>query len=439
MRLLGIEITEREIRVARGERVFGTVRLTAVERLPVEGLEQLRAHAVLTALPAQLATHRVLTLPFRDRRRLGRTAPLELLGQLPMDADGLTVAWEPIGPTPGGTAVLAAAVRRADLDAHAARLTGAGLPPARIDLAPLPAWNLIPTATDDVALLVADGTRSALTVRRAGRVVGLRALGTAATDVDAFVAEVRWTLAGLGGAPAELIVAGADGAALAPALRAALTGVRVSPIAARLPAIGDPDTLAACAVAAGLVAGAGRARRVGVALGGVRAAEPDAFRRTAVLAGLALALGALDTGLVRHQLARRDAALVRAIGDEAAAALPGVRVVAPRAQVEAAAAAATRRTVRRYGQGSALDVLREISVRVPLTVRLDLDELTVEPDALSVHGRAESFDAVDVLRRALAGSPLFAQVTADDTRTTVDGRRVEFRLRATRTAPGTSS
>jgi len=74
-------------------------------------------------------------------------------------------------------------------------------------------------------------------------------------------------------------------------------------------------------------------------------------------------------------------------------------------------------------------------------MRLDLDELDVDGEALRLHGRCESFDAVEALRRALAGSPYLADVTAEETRSTVDGRHVEFRLRATRrpTGAGTQS
>ena len=443
-RLLGLEIAAREVRVARGERRFGTLRLTALERRPLAGPEALpgvlaelaetRADVVLTALPAASATHRFLTLPFRDRGRLARTAPLELLGQLPFDPAGLAVACEPLGPAPGGSVVLAVAVRREELTAHAGLLAGASLAPARIDLAPLPAWNLLPASREDQALVVADGAASALALRRAGRLAGLRALGASAREPAALASEVRWSLAAFGGAPATVAVAGADaGPALAHALAAA-TGARVAPLAeaARLVPAHGADAIAACAVAAGLVAGAGRTARAGLALGGTAPAGHGSLRRAAVLAGLALALGALDVGLAHHRLVRRDAALARALAAEAAAALPGARLVEPRAQLEAAAAAAARRAARLGGATGPLEVLRELSARVPPALRLDVDELAVERDGILLHGRAESFDAVDALRRALAASPLLADVTADETRTTVDGRRVEFRLRAAR-------
>jgi len=443
-RLLGLEIAAGEVRVARGERSFGTLRLTALERRPLASpaalpgvlaeLVRTRADVVLTALPAASATHRFLTLPFRDRGRLARTAPLELLGQLPLDPAGLAVACEPLGAAPGGSAVLAAAVRRDELESHGALLAGARLAPARVDLAPLPAWNLLPATRDDQALVIADGAASALALRRGGRLAGLRALGASAREPAELASEVRWSLAALGGAPATVVVAGADaGGALARALAAA-TGARIVPLAeaTRLVPRHGMDEIAACAVAAGLVAGAGRAARAGLALGGTEPAGHGSLQRAAALAALALALGALDVGLAHHRLARRDAALVRALAAEAAAALPGARLVAPQAQLEAAVAAATRRAARLGGETGPLEVLRELSARVPPALRLDLDELAVERDGILVHGRAESFDAVDALRRALAASPLLADVTAYETRTTVDGRRVEFRLRAAR-------
>src|SRR5205814_2208532 len=274
-RLLGLEIAAGEVRVARGERSFGTLRLTALERRPLASpaalpgvlaeLARTRADVVLTALPAASATHRFLTLPFRDRGRLVRTAPLELLGQLPLDPAGLAVACEPLGPAPGGSAVLAAAVRRDELEAHGALLAGAGLAPARVDLAPLPAWNLLPAVRDDQALVVADGAASALALRRGGRLAGLRALGASAREPAALASEVRWSLAALGGAPPTLVVAGADaGPALARALAAA-TGARIVPLAeaTRLVPRHGMDEIGACAVAAGLVAGAERAARAG--------------------------------------------------------------------------------------------------------------------------------------------------------------------------------
>ena len=231
MRLLGLELGEHEIRVARGERAFGTVRLTGVERIPYDGAaelaERLAALAapsitVLTALPATAVTHRLLVLPFRDPRRLARTVRLELFGQLPDEPEDALVAYESLGRVTEGSAVLAVVARQADIAAHRALLGPAGLSPLRIELAPLPAWNLLPPALADAGLLLADGTRSTLSIRRDGRIAGLRALVASADDPAALAAEARWSLAALGGIPSTLVVAGTDAG---PQLATALVGV----------------------------------------------------------------------------------------------------------------------------------------------------------------------------------------------------------------------
>src|SRR5262249_35651380 len=152
---------------------------------------------------------RFLALPFRDRRRLERTVPLELLGQLPCELDGGTVAFEMLGPGAGGTQVLAALVRGDELEARASMLARAGLAPATIDLAPVAGWDLLPSE-DDLTLLVADGRQSSISVRRSGQVTGLRALGAPAAEPTALSAEVRWSLAGLGGAPPTVVLAGSN-------------------------------------------------------------------------------------------------------------------------------------------------------------------------------------------------------------------------------------
>src|SRR5262249_56787181 len=96
-------------------------------------------------------TPRLPPVPFGGRWRIARAAPLERLGQLAIGPEEAVIAARPIARVPGGTTVLAAAVRRTDLDAHLAVLAEAGLRAARIDLAPLPALDLVPDGAGAVA------------------------------------------------------------------------------------------------------------------------------------------------------------------------------------------------------------------------------------------------------------------------------------------------
>lgn len=437
MRVVGIDVAGDEVRVARGSLGLGGARLDGVERwtgaagdAALARVARERPAVVLAAVPAQLCAHRIVVLPFRDRDRLERAAPMELLGRLASTPDDTVVATLPLGPAEGGTAVLAVAVRRVDLDAHLAPLRRAGLAPARVDLAPLAALGLlhVPHRTGraaapgaPAALLLADGARSALVVTAGGVPRGLRALGADAADPAALAAEVRWTLAALGGA-ARIAVVGPHAAKALDAVRAAVDVPAEAEAAAA-----DADCRSAGAVAAGLVLDA--ARRPALALGGTagRLAR-RAWRRPAALAAAVIAAAVLDLAVVRHGLQREEAMLARTIADTAAAARPGLSPEAALAALEQAAADGASG----LRPDAVLAVLRELSERIPPALGVDLDELVIEPGAVLLHGRCTSFDAVDGLRRALGASPALADVAADETRTTVDGGAVEFRLRARR-------
>src|SRR5207253_2444445 len=139
----------------------------------------------------------------------------------------------------------------------------------------------------------------------------LRALGAPATEPAALAAEVRWNHAALGGAPPTIAAAGPDAVPVA----AALGGVPLRELAATA-----ADT-EACAVAVGLVAGG----RHGIAFDVGPGARGTSLRPIAALALLALVLGVVDLGIIRHDLSRRDAApfLTEVTADETRATVDG--------------------------------------------------------------------------------------------------------------------
>jgi Tfp pilus assembly protein PilN len=435
MRTVGIDLTPDEVRLVRVERRMGTTRVVSCERHPatsaderaavLAGVRAWRPQTVAAALPLAVLAHRTIELPFRDARRVGETVTLELLGRLPNDPGDVATGHVTLEVGPSGTRCLAALARRADVDALAAALADAGLAPDRVDAALFGVWRLIaPGAAADAALVLADGDRSAVALRRGGRLVGLRALAARPSDDAAFVAEVRWVLAALGGAPT-VILCGADAS---PALCDRLgrdCGVRATPLAdVVVPAWRVPD-VSTVAVAAALAASPGLVldRRHD------RAADGRRTRRVARIAVAAAVLAIADVGLVRWQLVRRDRTLVAAIESVATTALPaGTRLVAPRAQLEAAAGSLASRPATAT---NVLGLLRELSARLPADVGVELDELTLDGDVLRLHGRADRFETVDVVARALGSSTALREVVPEDSHAAVDGRGVEFGLRAT--------
>jgi general secretion pathway protein L len=80
---------------------------------------------------------------------------------------------------------------------------------------------------------------------------------------------------------------------------------------------------------------------------------------------------------------------------------------------------------------SALSVLREISERLPQDLVVDIRELNYTPEAVMFEGSTASFDAVNRLAKALEQSPTFGPPQIVDSKMSLDGSRVDFRLNLT--------
>src|SRR3954467_7247317 len=105
---------------------------------------ELRWDEVLSAVPGDAVTQRILTLPFRDRKRLDQTVPFELETHLPFELDDTVVDYQVLADAPDGAAlVLATATSKATVRAHLEALAGAGMDPRVVDLAPLAALNIL--------------------------------------------------------------------------------------------------------------------------------------------------------------------------------------------------------------------------------------------------------------------------------------------------------
>jgi hypothetical protein len=440
---VGVEHGGGERRVVVAERRRGRLAILTVARDPrgdagadIRPCLAARTHRTLGALPLAVAAHRLLTLPFTDERTLAHVVPLELRGQLPSDPSDGRVGFEVVARETHRTQVLALLVRSRDLDALADAATGAGVTLAGVTAAPLALRWLLPSGFTGTVFL-ADGRESTVTIWDAGAPRALRALTADAHDPEAIPEELAWSLAGLGAAPAPFVVVGPD---LSPALVESCR--RQHPTAAPLSLThlaldGDATAVLVSPVACGLAFGALDPRANGPFV--LAPAMPALFtRRVRRLAAAAARLAAIDRGVIRVDLARREARVRRALQAEAARALPGEPIVAPRAQLEAAAAS-TLHATGSAAYGTALVRLREVSERIPDGLVIDVTRLTLEGERLQLAGNAPTFETVDVLRRALVCSARLADVTTDEVRTTIDGKRVSFRLRARWVAHGEAS
>jgi len=142
------------------------------------------------------------------------------------------------------------------------------------------------------------------------------------------------------------------------------------------------------------------------------------LRWTGVLAAAIVLLGIASAVTSVTLDARRGRALEAQVAHLWEQAAPGRPVPA---DVSAALTQNLRETRQRaemlgiYGGNlSALDVLTEISARIPDGLAVVFEELTIDGQVVRVRGHTGSFGAVDQLRSALASFPLFTDIRVSE-------------------------
>ncbi len=467
-RTLALEIGASTLRAAlvestlRSQRVLGFYAsprtpggdLTAELRAFV-AKHELRWDEVLSSLPGDVATQRILTLPFHDRKRLDQTVPFELENHLPFELDEAIVDYQVLGGSDGEALVLAAAVPKATVRAHLEALAAAGIDPRLVDLAPLAALNVLCRAGAALprtsTLVTVDGGSASVAVFRDGRLRGLRTVTHGAGtngDGEVLVRDVRWSVAALGGDEAldgdALWIGGtATTSGAAVAVGRALGATPQSIETLRVDAV--PPTLrreqAAFAAPLGLALRDGAPgetygvdfRRGEFAYHREREAVWRHVARTAILAAAAIALMVASFAVENAHLARRRDAVRAQIRSVFTSALPNTRtIVNERAQL-ATEIAALEKQRQAYGGLSpsaarAIDVLRALTTGAPSDTTFDIDELALDGETVRVRGSTPSYEGVESIKRSLAARPEFRDVQAKDVRASVDGQRVDFRL-----------
>lgn len=163
------------------------------------------------------------------------------------------------------------------------------------------------------------------------------------------------------------------------------------------------------------------------------------FRPTALLAGIALLLGsaalATSAGLEGRRADQAESQ-ARALYTEV---FPGS---APPANPVTALQDALRRAEKESetlgvfgGSLSALDILTELSRRVPPNLGVVFEELSIDRQVIQVKGHLPQFGSVDTLEKSLRQNPLFREITVGDI--TGDTRRggTTFSVRISLAAP----
>jgi hypothetical protein len=79
-----------------------------------------------------------------------------------------------------------------------------------------------------------------------------------------------------------------------------------------------------------------------------------------------------------------------------------------------------------------LDLLRDISIRIPGSLDVKVLSMVVDPETVQITGETDTFNTVDSIKKGLEPSPYFSEVTISSANLDRSGKRVQFEMRLKR-------
>lgn len=488
-RIFSLDIGDAEVRASIVQTSFRDYKVEGFYRQPLSSnggaADQIKrflaqhgtaADTVVSSLPSDRVTWRTLFLPFRDAKKVAQTVPFELESSVPFGLDEVVVDYQILRRDRSGTTVLAALVQKEDLERHLALLREGGVDPKTVAfsaLASLNTLNLVPALP--TTFVFVDFGRHATTVAlyRERELTGLRTISRAAaangdagtpdhepggaesadaSDIDAgeLVAELRWTLLALNGAPLDddlpCFVAGDT--AVIDAVERRLEEVlpvdvqrldrvplrHLTPEAgAQAPAFSSSLGLALREMSPSNTLGV-NFRRGEFTFHRAQQELRDAFRNVAILGCVVLALIVVDTVMKQYNRAQQAAAVEAQVQKVFAATLPDMgRVANPKATLHDETEALRQRVnllndIVPVSSSTSIDILRAAANAVPAKIRIDCEEYTMDPDSVRVRCNTETYDSVDTIKEELVKTGYFSDVEVKDAKTDAKGSGVDFRM-----------
>ncbi len=431
-------------------------------------IHRLRADTIVTTMPAQHAVLRTLEMPFQDPRRLRAILNYALEDHMPFAPEDVVVDFQRVAlPATSAVRLLVAAMPRQEIADHLTLFQTGGLEPTMVDLDVFALANAALVACDlqdtNAVLVDVHATRTLLTLLHKGIPVFARSVAQSVAVDPSLPAttarlsqQVQQTLYACEHAlkttyePEVLLLSGAPSTQLDPLATTLehdvglptrvwqITTERSTPGTIPFP----PEEQARYAVAFGAAIRGLHRHTVGINLRRAQFArhhDIKALRRRVLGLGVLLVcVAGLGVGnlWLHHRLGTQRYAHIRAeIARVFHDLAPGTPLGQPTVHMRTKVRELDDR-LRALGgvtgeQRSGLQLLRELSTRVPASLQVQVDHLTITPGTIELSGTTTSYHSVAQLKEALEASPLFPTVKIVHPKTGPDNTTIVFTLTIT--------
>lgn len=406
------------------------------------------------SIPAEWAYIRRIRLPFRDKKKIDKILFFEMEPLLPVGTEEVVIDYRIAAQEDAHSIILAAAVETSVLSDVTGSLESCHLKPGMVTLGGCASLALLAqsvSASDDIVFINAADAGAAVFLATDGDMVMLRGRAGQAPCCAADI--VRTVLSYQDGSPDRPFAPGhvffTTAPAAAESVSSALTplfDVPVEPFhCGRIPAG------AAVFDAAAPLTEETPPEALALALWSIRGwkglnFQKEAFavskfwqeHRKSLIAPAMISLlivvlgGYRSLAAIGHYQTRLDA-VNRQISEAFKAAVPEVRrIVNPVHQMQTRLAE-MRQEVPQFDQAgqsrSVVDILQVISQRIPSSLDVTLNQLVYGPEAITLSGETDTFNAVNAVQQRLASEPSFSNVSISSANQQKSGNRVNFKMR----------
>jgi len=489
--IIGIDIgTEHLTAVQTGGGLKGR-RILACHRIPLngEGLEgalqtlasemDLSGQTCRVAIPDGLVSFRNVKMPFGDVKKIRKALPFEVEGLVPYSVDELLIDFVTAGDRTA-EGILTASVRKKDLSHCLDLLRSNGIDPEVLGVrgSALASWVMDQSGTPDHALVLEAGrNRHTLIVCRKKRVALIRSfvsdrglwelsvgadagacdptgpsVGTIEPFFRSLCARIHHTVhafmvnEGVADQPEKLFFTGETlQATTAAAILSRYLEMPAEPIDVGRDKRFRMDEGVTGDWSPSLMNGALSLTLLNPSRWGgfnfrkdefskekrylrIRQAAPRAAIFLFLILCLLAADGIIDTGYLKREYQFLDREMVTLFRQT----LPQVtRVVDPVQQLKVSVEEMKRSALARPAgspEHTVLDVLKEISARIPPAIHLQIYRMVADPETVRLSGRTDAFHEVDKIKNELSASAMFGPVAITSANLDRTGKKIQFEI-----------
>jgi len=486
-KVLGLDISSDSVAAVQVEGGLKGHHVTACAHVMIEeagGLEEAlkalvehvgpEADICISSIPGEHVSYRNLRMPFRDKKKIRQTLAFELETMVPFPVEDLLVDFTTVDRS-DQSEILAASVKQAYISEYLAHLQANRIDPAVLDISGVSTacWLLRQAGTPDDGLVLEIGLKRNTMILYLKRRIALvrtfffdgsaiaRHADTQAADqiescLRSFCTEVQYTLHAFGSQtaktvrPQRVFITGSG--ALYPDTENLLERFLDLPVE-RIDLTTDPrihmdeniagvwnpelmNNALALAVREAKQSLGFNFRRDGFEVKKQYFRHNKEIRKAAAFLIVVICLLAVDLGVDNYFLKKRYNILDQQITQVFRQTLPDVkRIVDPVHQLKVRINEISKSALSLPGisaKRKVLDLLRDISLRVPESADVDMTRIVVDPDAVLIRGETDTFNTVDTIKKGLEPSAYFDAVTISSANLDRSGNRVRFEMKLER-------